>query len=396
MVFGKDREYSIGGLVTSVAPDSRPSHEPAPRGVDDLALHAGVAGHRPGARHRHLVGVRRRRLVRRVQRRLSHPQPAAPPVRRGRLLPGVRADPGARARRRRRRGDPAAGRRRRDRAVHGARRHLHRRRRRRAGRRLADGLGPRALRRRRRHDPGDVPVHRLHLAGLALGRRPQHLAPLRGAGGDAGAPEPGHDRRRLAARAGVRARRHRAHLRARGRRDAGRRAPARRPDPGALADRRPAAHRPRPALDRRRMAPSRRSHDPAPDGAGAARRLGRAALDPDQHPDRLAPGRRRGLVAVLCRPADGVPDLAPRRRPRRRAHSAPVGGAGPRRRRRLLGHARLGPAPGAPPRAAVRGGAARLPRGHWSRRCSSAASSTPWPPPRRRTRCAATASAWSA
>ena len=53
--------------------------------------------------------------------------------------------------------------------------------------------------------------------------------------------------------------------------------------------------------------PGVRTH-PAPDGAGAARRLGRAALDPDQHPDRLAPGRRRRLVAVLRRPADGVPD----------------------------------------------------------------------------------------
>ena len=44
----------------------------------------------------------------------------------------------------------------------------------------------------------------------------------------------------------------------------------------------------------------------------------------------------------------------------------------------LLGHARLGPAPGAAAGAAVRGGAARLSRGRWSRRCSSTASSTPW------------------
>ena len=66
----------------------------------------------------------------------------------------------------------------------------------------------------------------------------------------------------------------------------------------------------------------------APDGAGAARRLGGAAVDPDQHPDRLAPGRRRGLVAVLRRPADGVPDLAARRRARRSADPAALGGAG--------------------------------------------------------------------
>ena len=47
----------------------------------------------------------------------------------------------------------------------------------------------------------------------------------------------------------------------------------------------------------RRLAPSGRAPRAAADGAGAARRLGGAALDPDQHPDRLAPGRRRGLVA---------------------------------------------------------------------------------------------------
>ena len=124
-------------------------------------------------------------------------------------------------------------------------------------------------------------------------------------------------------------------LRAGGRRDAGRRAAARGPDPGARA--RSASCRASALGLRslaRRLAPPGRAHDPAPDGAGAARRLGRPALDPDQHPDRLAPGRRRRLVAVLRRPADGVPDLAARRRPRRGAHPAAVGGAGPRRRRR--------------------------------------------------------------
>ena len=50
----------------------------------------------------------------------------------------------------------------------------------------------------------------------------------------------------------------------------------------------------------------------------------------DQHPDRVAPGRRRGLVAVLRRPADGVPDRAARRRARRGADAA----ARPRRRAR--------------------------------------------------------------
>ena len=42
----------------------------------------------------------------------------------------------------------------------------------------------------------------------------------------------------------------------------------------------------------RGLAPPGRAPRPAPDGAGAARRLGGADLAPDQHPDRLAPGRR--------------------------------------------------------------------------------------------------------
>ena len=90
----------------------------------------------------------------------------------------------------------------------------------------------------------------------------------------------------------------------------------------------------RAARPARRLEPSRRAPDPAADGAGAARRVGRPALAAHQHPDRLAPGRRRGVVAVLRRPADGVPDRAARRRTRRRADAAAVGGAGPRRRRR--------------------------------------------------------------
>ena len=52
----------------------------------------------------------------------------------------------------------------------------------------------------------------------------------------------------------------RAHLCPRRRRDARRRASARAADSGALAHRRPAAHRPRPALARCRLAPPRRAH----------------------------------------------------------------------------------------------------------------------------------------
>ena len=50
-----------------------------------------------------------------------------------------------------------------------------------------------------------VPVHRPDLAGLALGRRAQHLEALRRAGGDAGAAQRRHDRRRLGAGAALRA-----------------------------------------------------------------------------------------------------------------------------------------------------------------------------------------------
>ena len=70
------------------------------------------------------------------------------------------------------------------------------------------------------------------------------------------------------------------------------------------------------------------------DGAGAARRVGGAALAADQHADRLAPGRRRGVVADLCRPADGVPDRAARRGAGRGAAAAAVGRAGRRATRR--------------------------------------------------------------
>ena len=73
-------------------------------------------------------------------------------------------------------------------------------------------------------------------------------------------------------------------------------------------------------------------------------------------------GRRRGVVADLRRPADGVPDRAARRRARRGAAAAAVGRAGARATpQRYSAHARLGPAPGAAAGAAVRGGAAGVP-----------------------------------
>ncbi len=55
------------------------------------------------------------------------------------------------------------------------------------------------------HDALDVPLHRLHVDGGAVGRHPQHLEAFCRAGGHAGAAEPGGHRRRLVGRAAVRA-----------------------------------------------------------------------------------------------------------------------------------------------------------------------------------------------
>ena len=123
--------------------------------------------------------------------------------------------------------------------------------------------------------------------------------------------------------------------------------------PALRAGRLPAAHPPRLRRPRRGLAPPGRAPGDAADGAGAARRLGGADLGPDQHADRLAPGRRRGVLARLRRPADGIPDRAARRRRRRGADPAALGGARPRGRRRLFRDARLGPAPDADARPAV-------------------------------------------
>ncbi len=136
--------------------------------------------------------------------------------------------------------------------------HLRRRHRRRAGGGLADGVGAGALRPRRRHDARDVPLHRLHVAGGAVGRHPQHLGPLRGAGADAGAAQPVDHRHRLGARAAAGGARRRAGARARRRRHGRRRAAARGAGAGAAAHRHAAAHRRVAAAAARRLAPSRR------------------------------------------------------------------------------------------------------------------------------------------
>ena len=99
----------------------------------------------------------------------------------------------------------------------------------------------------------------------------------------------------------------------------------------------------------------------APDGAGAGRRVGGAGLDPDQHADRDAPGRRRGLVARLGEPADGVPDRAAGRRAGRRADPAALGRERAQGCGGLLRPARLGLAPGDAAGAAVLGRAAGVP-----------------------------------
>jgi hypothetical protein len=80
----------------------------------------------------------------------------------------------------------------------------------RRGRRAAAGAdagqraGPFQLGGRRADDALDVPLHRLHVAGGAVGRHSEHLEALCRAGGHAGAAEPGDDRRRLVGRPLVR------------------------------------------------------------------------------------------------------------------------------------------------------------------------------------------------
>ena len=89
-------------------------------------------------------------------------------------------------------------------------------------------------------------------------------------------------------------------------------------------------------------------------------------------------GGGRGVVADLCRPADGVPDRAARRGAGRGAAAAAVGGAGAAGRRSAYSeHARLGPAPGAAAGAALRGGAAGVSGRRWSRCCTTTAPSAP-------------------
>ena len=180
------------------------------------------------------------------------------------------------------------------------------------------------------------------------------------AGRHAGPAEPFDDRRGMAFRALAAPARHRADLRIDRRRDRRRRIAARGPTAGAGAHRRLSAARARPRADPIRLASPGRAPHHEPDGTGAGGGLRRAVLDDDQHPDRLAPGRRRGLVADLCRPPDGVSDRAARRRPRHGPDAAAGRCARPATRPAIRA-ARLGPAPGADARAAVRDRAAGVP-----------------------------------
>ncbi|MCK7494689.1 MAG: hypothetical protein MZW92_28730 [Comamonadaceae bacterium] len=165
---------------------------------------------------------------------------------------------------------------------------LRARRRRRAGAGLADRRRARSsFDTAVRADALDVPLHRLHVAGGAGRRHPEHLEALRRAGRDAGAAQPERHRRGLVRRAagstaGVRA-------------DLALAAASCSAACCRLAVQMPALARigmlPRIGLRRRRRAawrhPGVRRVLQA-DGAGAARRFGRADLAAHQHADRLA------------------------------------------------------------------------------------------------------------
>ena len=182
------------------------ANEPAAGRLHRLAAHARLAHHRAGPRHADRRALRRQR---------AGPTPSTSPSASRTCCAGC--SPKARSRRPSCRSWPQTRAREGDEAT---RRLSTRSRRCCSGRcsltcaigivgapvhRLADGVGPRSgFDGAVRDDALDVPVHRLHVAGGAVGRHPEHLAALRGAGGDAGAAQPGDDRRRLVARAAVR------------------------------------------------------------------------------------------------------------------------------------------------------------------------------------------------
>ena len=321
-------------------------HEPVPFRGHRQQLHPAVPYFRAGTRHPGGARLRRRPHHRRLLGRLPHSQPVAPAVRRRRLRPGLRADPGPcpqqplRNRGPRPAGPGGAAA---DRGPDGD--HADRHHRRALG---GVGHGQRPARRRARHrirrrrldDAGDVSLHLLHVADCVRLRRAQHLAALCRAGLHASAAEPVHDRRLpLAGPAHGRAGLCPGH-----RRDDRRRgatggamggAGAAGPDAALLA-----------ALSRSLGRPHGAAH-PQADGAGHAGRVGGADFAADQHQHRhLARARQRHL-AVVRRPPDGIPDRPAGRGAGHGAAAEPVGRPRPRRPWRLQRAARLGPAAGA-------------------------------------------------
>ena len=156
---------------------------------DPAVPHPGL---RPRPRDR--ARLRRRHGDRRLLRRLPPAQPAAPHVRRGRVLAGLRTHP-RRVQEPPGRGcHPHSG----EPGRHPARAGGGGGRGARRARRTADHLrvGPGLLRRRgqvrahRRAHPHHLPLHLLHVAGGARGWRAQHLEPVRDPGFHAGAAQP--------------------------------------------------------------------------------------------------------------------------------------------------------------------------------------------------------------
>ena len=205
------------------------SDEP-PEGAGDGEQHDAALPH-PGLRPRprHRSRVRRRARHRRVLRRLQDSQPAAPPVRGGRVFAGLRPHP-RRVQEPARRGrhQTAGGSRRRD-ARGGAGGGDGDRRARRPAHHLRKRAGIRRGAGQVRADRGPpanhVSLHPVHFTDRAGGRHAQHLQPVLGPGVHAGAAQPVVHRVRPVARAVFRSPGHRARLG--GRR--GRRRPARFP-----------------------------------------------------------------------------------------------------------------------------------------------------------------------
>ena len=178
---------------------TRRAHEPVQSRLHRLPADPGVPHHRPGARTAGGGDLWGFRADRRLQRGVSHSQPVPPAVRGGRVQPGFCPGAGPLQADRRRSRHPPADRQRRHRAGLVPAGHLRPGCDRRAGAGLDAGQRFQAdaaqLRGHGADDALDVPLHRLHVDGGAVGRGAEHLETICRAGLHARAAEPVDDRR---------------------------------------------------------------------------------------------------------------------------------------------------------------------------------------------------------